>query len=75
MSSSVPSCADTLRCPAGWPSISSLVWEVRDRFVEGDRWLERALELPGPTSSRRSAASRWMLAPRPPIISVRPWGP
>ena len=23
------------------------VWEVRDRFVEGDRWLERALELPG----------------------------
>jgi predicted ATPase/class 3 adenylate cyclase len=24
------------------------VWEVHDRFVEGDRWLERALELPGP---------------------------
>jgi predicted ATPase len=23
------------------------VWEMRDRFVEGDRWLERALELPG----------------------------
>ena len=23
------------------------LWEVRDRFVEGDRWLERALELPG----------------------------
>lgn len=23
------------------------LWEVRDRFVEGDRWLARALELPG----------------------------
>ena len=23
------------------------LWEMRDRFVEGDRWLERALELPG----------------------------
>jgi len=32
------------------------LWEVRDRFVEGDRWFERALELPGDFCRPRAAS-------------------
>lgn len=33
------------------------LWEVRDRFVEADRWLDRALELPGhPLAADRGIA-------------------
>jgi hypothetical protein len=33
------------------------LWEVRDRFVEGDRWFERALELPGDLLSAESGVA------------------
>jgi predicted ATPase/class 3 adenylate cyclase len=47
--------ADTTRALQLAVNLFSL-WESRDRFEEGDRWLERALDLPGPESPERGVA-------------------